>query len=173
MTYRNAFEECLADNDLYTEHRQGSLLTQKELQSNFDALQKCFGAEFRSPKLGLRHIDKGIYADQLDRWLQNFHLKQFHIVLYEDFSASPLRVYEDIIKFIGHNITGPTGFQSLRDVEQFIHKRYGTLNNTKKKELPGAMRTEIECFYKPYNIQLAQILKRDDIFNASTVICAN
>ena len=37
---RNTFEECLADNDLYTEHRQASLLTQKELQSNFDALQK-------------------------------------------------------------------------------------------------------------------------------------
>lgn len=41
----------------------------------FKALKHCFNEEkymFRSPKLGLRHLDKSVYVDQLHRWFFNF-----------------------------------------------------------------------------------------------------
>ena len=169
--YREIFEECLADNDLYTTHRQASLLTKKELSSNFDNLQKCFGADFRNPKLGFRHIDKGIYIDQLDRWLQNFHRKQFHIILYEEWITHPLQSYKEVMTFMGQEVTGPHGFHSLEDIEFFLQKKFGVVDNLNRQDLPASLRQQVECFYKPYNIKLAQLLKGDNLYNSSSLIC--
>lgn len=170
-SYREAFEECLGDNDLYTVHREASLLTRKELSSNFDNLQKCFGADFRHPKLGLRHIDKGIYIDQLDRWLQNFRRNQFHIMLYEEWVENPLQGYLQVMAFLGQEVLGPQGFHSVSDIEGFLHRKFGVIHNTKRQELPSSTRRDVECFYEPYNVKLAQLLKRGSIFNSSTLSC--
>jgi hypothetical protein len=159
---------------LYTEYRHASLLTRKELSSNFDSLQKCFGADFRNPKLGLRHIDKGIYKDQIDRWLQNFYKRQFLFIMYDDFSSNPLKVYQDIIEFMGQPLIGTGGFRTLDDIELFIHKTYGVVRNSRRQDISSAQRMEVECFYQPYNKQLAEILGRKEIFNSSSAFtCAN
>jgi hypothetical protein len=147
------------------------LLTKKELTSNFDNLQKCFGADFRNPKLGLRHIDKGIYIDQLDRWLQNFHRNQFHIMFYEEWTLHPLQSYQEVMTFMGQEVTGAQGFHSLEDIEHFMQKKFGVVRNSKRKALPPSLRQEVECFYKPYNIKLAHLLNRNDMYNSSTLKC--
>ena len=42
--------------------------TEKRRAQHAEAVFTCFGSEFlRSPQLGLRHVDKGIYFDQLYR----------------------------------------------------------------------------------------------------------
>lgn len=162
----------MEDNDLYTPYRKASLLTKKELSSNFDNLQKCFGPDFRNPKIGLRHIDKGIYFDQLDRWLQNFHRKQFLIILYDEWISSPLQTYKDVMQFIGQELTGPYGFNSIEDVKNIIKKKHGVVHNTRRQDLLPSMRQEVECFYKPYNTQLALLLNRNSIFNSSSIVCS-
>jgi len=38
----------------------------------YEALSHCFRDSLRSSTLGVRHVDKGIYVDQLQRWYLNF-----------------------------------------------------------------------------------------------------
>lgn len=168
---REVYEECLEDNDLYTSHRQASLLTKKELSSNFDNLQKCFGQDFRNPKLGLRHIDKGIYIDQLDRWLQNFHRKQFHIIFYEEWVKSPVQSYKDVMSFLGQESVGVDGFTSLDVIRNITLRKLGVVHNSKRQDLPPSFRQQVECFYKPYNVKLAHLLNTNNVFNSSSLVC--
>lgn len=54
-------------------------------EDHLGALKMCFGpAAFRSSALGLRHVDKSIYFDQLARWLLHFPLKHFVFVANAD-----------------------------------------------------------------------------------------
>lgn len=54
-------------------------------KDHFGALKTCFGpGAFRSSTLGLRHVDKSIYFDQLARWLLYFPLNRFVFVANAD-----------------------------------------------------------------------------------------
>lgn len=65
-----------------------------------DALSTCFRGELRSSKLGLRHVDKGIYFDQLYRWFANFDSRSFMILNLEDFSKKTDFYLLKVLNFI-------------------------------------------------------------------------
>lgn len=67
----------------------------------FFNLKTCFGPQlFRSPLLGLRHIDKGVYIDQIYRWMVNFRITQFHLSTLEKFSSDPKKEFQKILRFL-------------------------------------------------------------------------
>jgi hypothetical protein len=65
----------------------------------YRALRACFGAQLRSAKLGLRHLDKGIYVDQLERWWSNFPRENFHIMFLRDWERNSTAEFEKLLMF--------------------------------------------------------------------------
>lgn len=66
----------------------------------YNANKRCFGANLRSPALGTRHIDKGIYIDQLLRWYASFNPTQFYVGTLEAFAREPREQFQDILDFV-------------------------------------------------------------------------
>ncbi len=66
-------------------------------------LKRCFGASIQSKTLGLRHVDKSIYVDQLFRWYLNFPSTNFYILTLEEWEQDPVGQYTQLLKFINPN----------------------------------------------------------------------
>jgi hypothetical protein len=64
------------------------------------ASKRCFGSKLRSPTLGGRHIDKGVYIDQIIRWYASFRKEQFHFIPLERFSVDPRNQFQDLLDFL-------------------------------------------------------------------------
>jgi hypothetical protein len=100
---RQEYESCLAQS-AYVSYDPNRILPKHIRKQNFQILSTCFGSNFRDGSLGLRHIDKGLYADQLDRWFQNFRRDQFLFLSYEQWLSDPLKYYEIILNFFGQHL---------------------------------------------------------------------
>ena len=144
-------------------HRRNSttILSYRERQNNFNALKACFGDMFRSPELGVMHIDKGIYVDQLERWFDNFHPSSFFIESFENWSNDPISVYSRMVEFIGQEVIGQHGFKSPKELEFMTKSISNPTTNVKKREISAELQQELECFYRPYNEQLHKLLGRE------------
>ncbi|KAJ1442946.1 P-loop containing nucleoside triphosphate hydrolase protein, partial [Ochromonadaceae sp. CCMP2298] len=68
------------------------------------AIKICFGAHLRSAQLGLRHLDKSIYIDQLLRWFSLFDPRRFHFLSLENFAQNPQKEFGSLLTFL-HNST--------------------------------------------------------------------
>lgn len=66
----------------------------------YSANKRCFGTHLRSPALGTRHIDKGVYIDQIIRWYASFKPFQFHVGTLESFALAPVERLQDILDFL-------------------------------------------------------------------------
>lgn len=77
-----------------------SITTEPQISDYFKLLHKCFGNSFRSPSLGLRHLDKGIYIDQVLRWLINFGRHQFLIVTTQQLKLYPAETLDHILTYV-------------------------------------------------------------------------
>ena len=94
-----------------------------------ESLKCCFGPnEVRSSKLGLRHVDKGIYVDQLYRWFMNFDSRSIIMEAIETWTDeinvnnSFLFSVQRILRFINaeNNV--------MDQVEQSYHRNLHTPN---------------------------------------------
>ena len=153
---RIAYEKCLTREKFITANDAGPL-PRTAATRNFNVLAKCFGDKFRASELGLRHIDKGIYVDQFERWFQNFRRDQFIIVKYEDWVQQPQEYYQKILNFIGQDMIGEGGFASVSDLS-FLDKNFLSTSNARKSSLPPELTQQLACFYKPYNEKLNALL---------------
>lgn len=154
---RVEYEKCIENSD-YINVKENRLLTKEEASENKRILATCFGDKFRAAELGLRHIDKGIYYDQLERWFQNFSRDQFLIIKYEDWMKKPSEYFEKTLNFMGQIMIGENGFKSESELT-FLDKNYLSTSNAKKSTLPPDVMKELECYYKPYNEKLNALLK--------------
>lgn len=166
--YRLEYEACLSQSD-YTPYKPNKILSKDLLKKNFNILSSCFGEYFRHGSLGLRHIDKGIYYDQFDRWFQNFHRSQFLIISYEQWLSNPIQYYEKILKFFGHELYGPHGFQSHEDLK-FLNLNFLSTSNEKKTTFSDELIHELECYYQKYNQRLNEMLG-EEILKIKNLTC--
>lgn len=143
-----------------------------ELESAlYQANQYCFGANLRSPTLGTRHIDKGLYVDQIIRWFASFRRDQFRFILLENFSAEPADQFQDLLEFM--NIPATAGSTMNSPSSNTISRVYDPIVQTldfkkKRLETPNARmpawstlnQSDIQFlydFYKPYNSLLCEL----------------
>jgi hypothetical protein len=138
----------------------------------FQALKKCFGNKLRSKTLGLRHIDKGIYIDQIIRWIGNFdNLNNYLFISFKDFSKNTKKIYKKILKFLNVNddekILKNISF-NIKKLKNMNKKCHNLINNevgvehvnnsvfNKEKVLVEKIKFQnykkmLENFYEPYN----------------------
>jgi len=74
----------------------------------------------------LLYGEVGCIGAQLQRWLAVFPRSQVKVVLYDDFAAEPLRVYRDVLTFLGVHDDGREDFpvhnQNRRVTNSWIHR---------------------------------------------------
>ncbi|MDQ2714036.1 MAG: sulfotransferase domain-containing protein [Chloroflexota bacterium] len=99
------------------------------------------------------YLARGMYAVQLERWLDLFPREQFLIIRSEDFYIDPEEVYKETLAFLQVPILIPRNLQ----------KGYKTYNKSKeiKSKMDGAMREYLVEYFKPHNAQLYTLLGRD------------
>ena len=89
---------CNQNNLVYNNKSRISFTYKEELccsnslsvDETYSIIKKCFGSKYlRSSSLGSRHLDKGIYYDQIERWLLNFPKNNFHFMSLHNWGGNP------------------------------------------------------------------------------------
>lgn len=89
------------NNSNMTSIKSNVTVTSKKL---YKSLQYCFGSTMlRSPTLGIRHVDKSIYWDQILRWKISFqdNNQQFYITTLEAWMENPIAAITNLSTFLG------------------------------------------------------------------------
>ena len=92
------------------------------------------------------YVSRGIYVDQLRRWMALFPQDQILIVDSGDFFAQPERAYRDVLSFLG-----------LRDHSL---KRYPSLNAHRYEPMSDRARAFLEAAFEEPNLALTAFLRR-------------
>ena len=153
------------------------------------SLKYCFGSSMvRSSKLGLRHVDKGVYVDQLYRWFVNFDRQNIIVETVDswtdktNFTTSFILSFQRILSFMNikdddtklllhqpqRSLLNPNKIWRdiravLDDFSRFESKYHSsiTVNNiAEKKIIQQYLRIEKKLydFYRPYNRLLTVFL---------------
>lgn len=159
-----------------TNHTSNIITAEHNIKSNsyFKALQLCYGDELRSPQLGHRHIDKGIYVDQIHRWWDNFPSKNFYFILFDNFIENPKEEFRKLLDFINNDeylYDNQNKNTTIKDLEQrlrmleitekmkFDKRRLFKPNSlSENATLPSSLIKTLENYYKPYNKELENLL---------------
>ena len=125
----------------------------------FARLRRCFGKLFRSPQLGGRHLDKGVYADQLARWFSQFPRGNFFITSTERFFGGPDE-YARLLRFIGAEAADWPGTEALAALltRNSSAARLVAPNALARLDPPTAeLRATLAAFFRPHNQRLRDL----------------
>jgi hypothetical protein len=90
------------------------------------------------------YLSRGIYVEQLKRWMEWFPRERFLILKSEDFFSNPAQTLSEVLDFLELPDGGPTLFP-----------RY---NKGKYEGMSQATRSDLYSFFLPYNRQLSEFL---------------
>lgn len=93
------------------------------------------------------YLTRGMYADQVNRWLKYFPEEQILILTCEDLSAKPLETMNIAFAFLGLPL-----LDSLNESEKEA-SNYAPMDPEMRKKLVD--------FFRPYNQELTELLNRD------------
>lgn len=93
------------------------------------------------------YLTRGLYADQLERWLEYFPREQLLVVRAEDFRARPGDIYAEIVAFLGLRPWQPAEFPPR--------------NRASYAPIDPALRARLEERFAEPNAHLARLLARD------------
>lgn len=126
------------------------------------ALASC-GADGRGGAFGLtNHIDKGVYAPQLERWFRAFDRCHFYVTTLErtymrGASAASAQL-RGLLAWAG---VGAKAQLSNAQLGVIIGERRLTGHNPHEAPFPDKFRARLGAFYTPYNQQLAKLIGSD------------
>lgn len=93
----------------------------------------------------LRHVLRGCYLRSLQPWLDKFSSDQMLFIESESFFADPSATVNRVLDFLG--------------LEPLARKEWPVFKQGRdKQQIPAAVRTQLESFYKPFNEELAAFL---------------
>jgi hypothetical protein len=98
------------------------------------------------------YLARGIYVDQLQRWMNSFPQEQFLILKSEDFYATPERKLKEIFLFLGLPNGAP--------LQQQRYKPFNSSTYSQPKMEPE-IRKRLLSYFEPYNERLSTLLGRD------------
>ena len=100
----------------------------------YAASKRCFGSKLRSPTLGGRHIDKGVYVDQIIRWYASFRKEQFHFIPLERFSVDPRNQFQDLLDYL----QVPSG------EEKYVNRVVSVMERSSQSSIPRVYDAVVE-----------------------------
>jgi hypothetical protein len=168
MQWRSEYDACMARQRAQAQAKAVfATTTGTNAVSTYTDLEHCFGPLFRSPALGGHHLSKGIYADQLQRWFENFPPESFHITSQERLTADPEREMRGILKFMGADVRPTPLHSDIPDVVSISERDLASLKEGKltnpnhlktEQPLPQAFRERLETFFAPHKHRLGELL---------------
>ncbi len=93
------------------------------------------------------YVSRGIYVEQMARWLSVFPREQFLVIKSEEFAREPERHFAQVLDFLG---LPPCQLPEYR-----THNAHGY------DEMRRDTRTRLSDYYEPYNRQLYDLLGRN------------
>ena len=93
------------------------------------------------------YLNRGIYADQLERWFKYFPREQFLILKSEDLYSDPAKTYEQVLDFLG-----------LTKFELNLFKAHRKGNYS---SISVETRKKLIDYFRPHNERLHKLLGRD------------
>lgn len=133
-----SFEEALAQEEARTHEEEARILAHEQYYS--------YNHQHYT------YLARGLYIDQLQRWMALFPREQFLIIKSEDFYTHPDAVLSKTLAFL--NIS-----QQSKQREK-IYRQY---NNSKypQARLDPHLRKQLVAYYEPYNARLYEFLGLD------------
>lgn len=138
----------------YIYSNQSTLLTEMQRQTYLDTLEKCFGSNFREASLGLRHVDKGVYFDQIKRWTANFPRHNFHFIKYSEFKENPFSEIGKLLRFLYRDIGIEKVYEIMDNVNRDILNKTRLVSpNSLSRNITinDNLKQSLEMFYSQYN----------------------
>lgn len=96
------------------------------------------------------YAERGLYAQQLERWLARFD--RVLVVSSEDFMRDPRPVFSTVLDFLGLDQWEP---------DAFVNYSYRDPATRPGAEMPGDVRNELEIAFRDPNSRLRDLLDRD------------
>jgi hypothetical protein len=93
------------------------------------------------------YLGRGLYAEQLERWLQHFPREQLLVIRSEDLFARPQETFDEVFAFLGIEPRALTGFAPR--------------NTGSYSPIDAELRTRLEAYFEEPNARLARLLGRD------------
>jgi hypothetical protein len=93
------------------------------------------------------YLERGHYAEQLERWFALFSREQFLILKSEELFEDPPAVYGQVTEFLGLPL------HQLQDFQKFNSATYTEMN--------PATRERLQKYFAPHNARLQELLGRD------------
>jgi len=90
------------------------------------------------------YLSRGIYVDQLERWMKYFPKEQFLIIKTEEFNEDPQGALNRTFEFVG--------------VSKFRVENLNKLNTGKYEEMNESTRKYLIKYFKPHNQRLSKLL---------------
>jgi hypothetical protein len=94
------------------------------------------------------YVARGMYADQLERWMACFPREQFLISKTEDFNRDRSRVYGEVLDFLGLAAWEPASFERTNYGGPYLR-------------MESATRDRLKAFFAPHNQRLYALIGRD------------
>jgi hypothetical protein len=127
-----SFEEAVAAEETRLAGGEGLILTHRR---------------YRRHHFHRAYFHRGLYAEQLERWLALFPRDQLLVLRSEDFFAHGAETYAEVLEFLGARPW---------DGARFRHR-----NKASYAPIDPALRAELEERYAEPNARLAELLGRD------------
>jgi hypothetical protein len=93
------------------------------------------------------YLARGIYADQLAKWLRAFPREQLLILTSEEFFSDTPRVFSQVLEFLG--------------LPPWAPPRFNAFNPGTYSEMEPSMRRWLVEYFAPHNERLYQLIGRD------------
>jgi len=94
------------------------------------------------------YLRRGLYAEQIERWLQHFDAAQMHFMFFEELRADPTTEIGRLLAFLG--VAGHPPSASL-----------ASRNRLSYPPFPQALRAKLDAYYREPNALLSRLLGRD------------
>ncbi|MDY6805892.1 MAG: sulfotransferase domain-containing protein [Cyanobacteriota bacterium] len=95
------------------------------------------------------YLTKGIYVDQLKRWMEVFPREQLLIFKSEHFFKNPSITLKEVLEFL-----------DLPEFElpEYKQRNKGTLKKAKKKSISDSLKLQLAEYFQPHNQRLEEFL---------------
>eukprot|EP00960_Hanusia_phi_P064663 765863-Hanusia_phi.AAC.5 len=108
------------------------------------------------PNLFNDHVGKGVYHEQLRRWMHTFPKDRFYVCTLEEFSQDPVSKLSEMLSHIGMNDSEISKSRAI--LEQTVQKKWNVTQSSSNAD--QEVTDKLKAFYAPHNEKLFELLGR-------------